>query len=160
LGQPVHQDCSWRNPRWLVGNHDGSVVHSTAYLQGPRCHLWLTTHSYLLPDAAPLGSEGDPVFSPLLGTLCKCVGFPFPRGRGISLVAAGMGTGCECIVTPHRTSSCLEGHRPSSSSSPRGSPSLRRTWFRGNVSHRWSFRSLARPGCSVDRRWPGQSRAG
>ncbi len=30
LGQPVRQDCSWRNPRWLVGNHDGSVMRSTA----------------------------------------------------------------------------------------------------------------------------------
>ena len=64
-------------------------MHSTAYLRWPRCPLGLTTHSYLLPDAAPLGSEGDPVFSPLLGTLCKGVGFPFPRGRCISLVAAG-----------------------------------------------------------------------
>src|SRR5260370_12624823 len=77
---------------------------------GLRCLLKLTTHSYLLPDAAPLGSEGYPVFSPLLGTLCEGVGFPFPRGRCISLVAAGMGTGCEGIFTPHRTPSCQAGH--------------------------------------------------
>lgn len=113
-----------------------------------QCPLRLTTHSYLLPDAAPLGSEGSPVFSPLLGTLRQSVGFPFPRGRCISLVAAGVGTGCECTFTPHRTASYLAGQCPASSPSSRGSALLCCTWFRGNVSHPWFCRSPVRP------RWP------
>ncbi len=32
LGQPVRQERSRRNPRWLDGNHDGSFMRSTAYL--------------------------------------------------------------------------------------------------------------------------------
>src|SRR5712671_4928401 len=40
----------------------------------------------LLPDAAPAGSAGDPVFSPLLVVHCQCTGCPFYEGECCSLI--------------------------------------------------------------------------
>jgi hypothetical protein len=94
LGQPVpHDPCSLRAfPRWLDRCNDGSVTRSTAYLQGPRCLLRLTTHSSLASGCHAVGFGGCPGFLPASRDALPERRSPIYEGECCSLFTSGVGT--------------------------------------------------------------------